>query len=109
MRHRVANDALSPPLDEDIREIYRSFMAKVLVSMPDELLSAIDVAVARKGTSRSAFLQAAARAALVPSRRDRVQEAVARGRNALADVGEFESARVIRASRDARDAADRRR
>ena len=36
-------------------------MAKVMVSMPDELLSAVDSEAARRGTSRSAVVQAGVR------------------------------------------------
>jgi hypothetical protein len=36
-------------------------MAKVMVSIPDELLTAVDSEAARRGTSRSAVLQAGAR------------------------------------------------
>jgi hypothetical protein len=36
-------------------------MAKVMVSLPDELLSAVDSEATRRGTTRSAVLQAGAR------------------------------------------------
>jgi metal-responsive CopG/Arc/MetJ family transcriptional regulator len=36
-------------------------MAKVMVSLPDELLGALDAEAQRRGTSRSALLQAGAR------------------------------------------------
>jgi metal-responsive CopG/Arc/MetJ family transcriptional regulator len=36
-------------------------MAKVMVSIPDELLGAVDSEAARRGTTRSAVLQAGAR------------------------------------------------
>ena len=84
-------------------------MGKVLVSIPDELLEAIDAAVRRRRTTRSEFLQAAARDALVIPDALLIRNAVARGRAAVAHAGAFESADVIRAARDARDAADRRR
>ncbi len=93
----------------DIYWIYLDAMVKVLVSMPDELLEAIDAAVGRRGTTRSEFLQAAARDALAIPDPALIRNAVARGRKAIARFGAFESADVIRADRDARDAADRRR
>lgn len=84
-------------------------MGKVLVSMPDELLRAIDAAVDRKGTTRSAFLQRAARDALAVPDPRAIRAAVERGRAAIAHVGAFESGDLIRADRDARDAAAPRR
>lgn len=84
-------------------------MAKVLVSMSDELLEAIDAAADRRGTTRSGFLQAAARDALAIPDGSLIRAAVERGRKAIEHLGRFESADLIRAGRDARDAADRRR
>jgi hypothetical protein len=84
-------------------------MSKVLISIPDELLAAIDREASARGDSRSSFLQAAARRELGRPSKARIQAALERGQRALHDVGAFESADVIRADRDARDAADRRR
>ena len=84
-------------------------MGKVLISIPDELLAAIDREAAARGASRSAFLQAAARQELGRPSKIRVQAALERGRRALQDARAFEAADVVRADRDARDAADRRR
>jgi hypothetical protein len=36
-------------------------MAKVMISIPDDLLSALDAEVGRRSTTRSAFLQEAAK------------------------------------------------
>ena len=84
-------------------------MSKVLISIPDELLSEIDREASARGDSRSAFLQEAARRELGRPSKARIQAALERGRQALRDAGAFEAAEVIRADRDARDAADRRR
>ncbi len=46
-------------------------MAKVMISIPDPLLGALDAEVVRRGTSRSALLQDAARRELGLLRRDR--------------------------------------
>ena len=46
-------------------------MAKVMVSMPDELLAEVDAEAAREGTSRSAVLRGFADAALRRRRADR--------------------------------------
>ena len=84
-------------------------MAKVLVSLPDELLERIDREVQAHGGNRSQFLQEAARNKLGWPTTESLEAALGRGRAALADVGPFESAELIRAKREAHDAADRRR
>lgn len=82
---------------------------KVMVSMPGELLRRIDRAADRRGTSRSAFLQEAARRELGWPDPDQIETALERGQAALANAGSFESAKLIREERDSRDARDRRR
>lgn len=84
-------------------------MPKILISMPDELLEAIDAAVARRLTTRSAFLRSAARDALAKPDPVAIRAAVGRARAAIAGVGAFESGDVIRAERDTHAAATRRR
>jgi Arc/MetJ-type ribon-helix-helix transcriptional regulator len=84
-------------------------MARVLISMPDELLERIDRQVGRAGGSRSGFLQEAARRQLGWPDPAIFDAALARGREALAAVGQFDSAELIRAGRDARDARDKHR
>jgi len=84
-------------------------MAKVLISMPDDLLERIDREADARGSSRSRFLQDAARRALGWPSGDALEAALMRGREALASVGAFESAELIREQRLARDADDRRR
>jgi hypothetical protein len=84
-------------------------MAKVMVSIPDELLTRIDREADERGTTRSGFLQEAARRELGWPDPARVDAALNRGRAALAGAGSFESAELIRSEREARDARDRRR
>jgi len=92
---------------------YNSAMAaravKVMVSLPEDLLSRIDRIAAERHTSRSAFLQEAARRELGWPDPAVIEAALERGRTALAGSGSFESADLIRAEREARDAGDRRR
>jgi Arc/MetJ-type ribon-helix-helix transcriptional regulator len=83
--------------------------SKVMVSMPEELLERIDRAVDERGTSRSAFLQEAARRELGWPDRATIDAALSRGRAVLEGAGSFEAAELIRAERDSRDARDRRR
>jgi metal-responsive CopG/Arc/MetJ family transcriptional regulator len=84
-------------------------MGKVLVSIPDDLLEAIDAAVARRLTTRSAFLRSAARDALARPDPVAIRAAVGRARAAIAELGTFESGKLVRAERDTHDAAARRR
>jgi predicted transcriptional regulator len=84
-------------------------MAKVLISLPDDLLERIDREAEARGSNRSRFLQEAARRELGWPSADALGAALKRGREALADVGSFESADLIREQRLARDAGDRRR
>lgn len=83
-------------------------MAKVLVYMPDDLLERVDRETRRRNTSRSAFLQNAARRELGWPDREAIDAALDRARSALRGAGAFESAKLIRSERDARDARDRR-
>lgn len=83
--------------------------AKVMVSIPDELLERIDREAEGRGTTRSGFLQEAARRELGWPDPLRIDAALDRGRAALADAGSFESVELIRTEREARDARDRRR
>jgi predicted transcriptional regulator len=84
-------------------------MAKVLISMPDDLLERIDREAGARGSNRSRFLQDAARRELGWPSSDALEAALTRGREALAIVGSFESAEVIREQRLARDGSDQRR
>jgi predicted transcriptional regulator len=84
-------------------------VAKVLVSIPDDLLDRIDREARARRTTRSAFLQEAARHELGGPDRDTIDAALERGRAALAGAGAFESRESVRAARDERDATDRRR
>ena len=84
-------------------------MAKVLISMPDDLLNRIDREARARGTNRSRFLQEAARRQLGWPPVEALDAALERAREALVDIGSFESADLIREQRLAQDADDRRR
>jgi hypothetical protein len=83
--------------------------AKVLVTMPSELLERIDRETASLGQTRSQFFQEAVRRRLGWPDPLEIDAALLRGRAALSDLGGFESADVIRAQREERDARDQRR
>ena len=82
---------------------------KVMVSIPDDLLERIDRAAGERHTTRSAFLQEAARRELGWPDPAAIDAALERGQTALAGTGRFEAAELVRAEREARDARDRRR
>ena len=84
-------------------------MTKVLITLPDDLLDRIDREARVRRSSRSRFIQDAARRELSWPSVETIDAAIARGRQALADVGSFESATIVRRQRLARDARDRRR
>lgn len=84
-------------------------MVKVLISVPADLLERIDREAHTQGTTRSGFLQDAARRQLGWPTTRTLDAALERGREALGSVGRFESADLIRRERRARDSNDRRR
>jgi predicted transcriptional regulator len=84
-------------------------MSKILVSLPDDLVERIDREARARGTNRSRFLQDAARRQLGWPDPGALSAALERGRRALAEIGSFESADLVRTQRRARDARDRRR
>ncbi|HWM53909.1 MAG TPA: hypothetical protein VNO20_00770 [Solirubrobacterales bacterium] len=74
-------------------------MAKVMISIPDDLLSALDAEVTRRKTTRSALLQDATRRELGLIRRDR--EALLADLDALSATwaGPIDAAALVRADR----------
>lgn len=81
---------------------YTLGMAKVMVSLPDELLERVDAEVKRRSTSRSALLAAAARRELDRRDPDAVAAALARSRERFRRSEEFEAAELVRTDRDSR-------
>ena len=77
-------------------------MAKVMVSLPDDLLASIDAAASRRATSRSAYLAAAARHELDRPDPELLAAVVKRSRRRFASSGSFESSSIVRADRDSR-------
>ena len=83
--------------------------AKVMISLPPDLLERLDRVAGERGTSRSALLQEVVRRELGWPDPVAFDAALGRGRRALAATGAFESAELIREERDARDERDRHR
>lgn len=84
-------------------------MAKVMVSIPDDLLERIDREAARRSTSRSALLQAGALRELGHPAPEEFDRTVAEIRAALRNAPRVDTAALVRAERDALDARDRLR
>ena len=80
-----------------------------MISLPDDLLTRVDREARRRGSTRSALLQAAALRELGSPDPETVDAALARARAALAGAGPLEAADAVRADRDGRHARDRRR
>ncbi len=84
-------------------------MSKVLVSLPDDLLERIDREARTLGTTRSRFIEEAARRQLGWPAPEDLDAAVAEARQALSSVAAFESAELVRKNREVRDGVDRHR
>ena len=78
-------------------------MAKVMVSLPDEVLARIDGEARRRGTTRSALLREAALRELGRPDPELVTAAIERSRSRFASAGRFDASTLIRSERDARD------
>jgi Arc/MetJ-type ribon-helix-helix transcriptional regulator len=77
-------------------------MSKVMVSLPDDLLAALDAEVKRRSTNRSAFLAAAVRRELTRRDSEDVAAAIVRSERRFGPAGTFESADLVRQDRDSR-------
>lgn len=77
-------------------------MAKVMVSLPDELVKEIDEEARRRSVTRSGLLAVAARREL--SRRDpeAIAEAIARSEMRFRGAGSFDASELVRLDRDSR-------
>lgn len=83
-----------------------------MVSIPDDLLTRVDEETRRRGMTRSALIRTAlSREVGEPDQAAarRAVERIERSRARFSRVGAFDSAELIRAERDARDARDRGR
>ena len=78
-------------------------MAKVMVSLPDEVLARIDREARRRGTTRSGLLREAALRELGRPDPVAVEAAIARSRARFSSSGRFDAAVLIRSERDGRD------
>lgn len=77
-------------------------MAKVMVSLAQDLLTAVDHEAKRRATTRSALLALAARRELARRDPEEVAAAIARSEQRFERAGTFEAADLIRQARDIR-------
>jgi metal-responsive CopG/Arc/MetJ family transcriptional regulator len=77
-------------------------MAKVMISIADDLLAKLDAEAARRSTSRSALIALAARRELERRDPERVMAAIERSEQRFRHAGAFEAADLVRADRDSR-------
>ncbi|MHB1855019.1 MAG: ribbon-helix-helix protein, CopG family [Acidimicrobiales bacterium] len=77
-------------------------MAKVMVSLPEDLVRELDREAARRSVSRSALLATAARRELDRPDPDAVSEAIARSERRFQSEPAFEAAELVRRDRDSR-------
>lgn len=76
-------------------------MAKVMVSLPDNVLEAVDAERNNRSMTRSAFLALAARRELERRDPDRIAAVIARSQRRFENSPSFESADLVRRDRDA--------
>ena len=77
-------------------------MAKVMVSLPVDLLALLDAEASRRSTSRSGLLAVAARRELARQDPAELAAAIERSERRFSNAGSFESADVVRSDRDDR-------
>jgi metal-responsive CopG/Arc/MetJ family transcriptional regulator len=77
-------------------------MSKVMISLPDDLLTKIDAEARRRAMSRSALLAAAARREIGRRDPEAVAAAIARSEARFLNAGSFEAADLVRPDRDER-------
>lgn len=77
-------------------------MSKVMVSLPDDLVKALDAEARRRSLSRSALIATAARRELTRRDPQAVAAAIARSEERFRLAGAFEAAELIRRDRDGR-------
>ena len=81
---------------------YTRAVAKVMVSLPADLLEQLDAEAQRGSMTRSALLALAARRELVRRDPAALVAAIARSEERFARAGSFESADLVRDDRDGR-------
>lgn len=77
-------------------------MAKIMVSLPEDLVREIDDEARRRSMSRSALIAAAARREIARPLSADVEEAIIRSEQRFRTAGRFDAGDVIRRDRDAR-------
>lgn len=73
-----------------------------MVSLPEELVRALDEEARRRSTTRSALLAAAARRELARAEPEAIAAAVLRSERRFRMAGAFDAAELVRSDRDRR-------
>ena len=87
---------------------YTAGMAKVMVSLPDELLKRVDEAAKQRQTTRSGLVAQALHEKLLKRDPAEIQAAIDRSVARFANAGRFDAAAEVRWERDHGHSADRR-
>lgn len=74
-------------------------MAKVMISIPDDLLAALDAEAEARHMSRSAVIAQAVRREISAPNAARADELLAAARAALADTGAWSASQLVREQR----------
>jgi len=75
-------------------------MAKVMISLGDELLARVDAEAKRRKLTRSGLIATALDRELSRPTRQQMEQAIERLQRSFRDVGPFDAAELIRAERD---------
>lgn len=75
-------------------------MSKVMISLPEALLSQLDEEARRRSMSRSALLALAARRELARRTSDEIDAAIKRSEERFARAGRLDATQLIRRDRD---------
>ena len=77
-------------------------MAKIMVSLPDDLVREIDDVARRRSMSRSALIAAAARREIARPHPTDVDAAIIRSEQRFSTAGRFDAGELVRRDRDSR-------
>ncbi len=82
-----------------ILTVYTDGMAKVMISIPDDLLAALDAEAQARQMSRSAVIAQATRREITAPDAARVDELLIAARDALAATGKWSATELVREQR----------
>lgn len=80
---------------ESIPRVHTQSMAKVMISIPDDLLAALDAEADARHASRSSVIAQAVRAEITAPNAALADDLLAAARTALSDTGEWSAAELV--------------